>query len=209
MVGGDENPGLVTPYSSDGTGGRKERRACLRCPELRWPGIEIDSTEACDWSAIGRGFLEQGVAWTERCAMLGRRGLAVGMVALTGLGLTLAMGAKRDGPEPDTTAIAKEQVGYAREALESLGRQVETGQRPPSDPEVRKWTRRLVEAQRAAGDAEAFRKASEDYIELLKKNVERAEFLFGVGKITPAELMDAKYELNEARLWLTREGPGK
>lgn len=139
--------------------------------------------------------------------MRGRVGMTLGAAGLLGLILTLAltMGAKEDEPDAAPSAIAKEQVEYAQAALKSLSRQVDVAERRPADPEIRKWARRLVEAERAAGDPEAYRKASEDYLELMKKNVQMTEGQFRVGKITPLELMDVKYELNEARLWLARD----
>jgi hypothetical protein len=138
-----------------------------------------------------------------------RCGLAFGTVALLGLVLALAMGANQDEPNPDTSKIAREQVGYVRKALDSLDRQVANGQRPPADPDIRKWARRLVEAERQAGNMEAYRKASEDYLELMEKNARMAESKYGIGELRTPQYMDAMYELNEARLWLARKGAGK
>ncbi len=123
------------------------------------------------------------------------------------LGVTLAlmMGAKEDEPGVPASEILKEQAELASEALQVLKSEVEHGVISPGTPALATWSRRLVEARRASGNPKAYQKALEDHLALMNRNVDFAENQFKAGRITKTDVLDARYALNEARLWLVRD----
>ncbi len=141
--------------------------------------------------------------------MRGRVGITLGTVGLLVVGLSLTRGAREDEPAATSHEIYKEQAELAREALEVLKSEVVHGVKTPGARVMATWSRRLVEAERKTGDAKAYRQALQDHLALMTENVEFAEGEFKAGQVMITEVLDAKYALNEARLWIAREDQTK
>ncbi len=128
-------------------------------------------------------------------------GLILGIAVLAA---ALAQAASQ-APDPKK-ALAREQLGLAREALSTLEELHKQARVRAYDPSFGVWERRQVEAVRDAGANRAeFLAALESYVKRLKDRqpfVEEANRMSGA---TPMDVLEAKYRILEAEMWLNQE----
>jgi hypothetical protein len=129
------------------------------------------------------------------------------------VGLFLAVGAlvaalapaASQAPDP-TKALAREQLGLAKQALSDLDRMYKDGMVGPSDPSFAMWKRRQVEAVRDSGASRAeFVSALEAYVKHLKDRERIVEGAYRAGQVSRVDVHDAKYRVLEAEMWLAQE----
>ena len=130
-----------------------------------------------------------------------RVGLLLGICAVAA---ALASAASQ-APDPKKS-LAQEQLGLARQALEVLDQMHKNGQVSPADPRIAVWERRQVEAVRDAGTGRAeFIAALEGYVKRMRDRQRIVEELRQAARVAFVDVLDAKYRVLEAEMWLNQE----
>ncbi len=130
-----------------------------------------------------------------------RVGLLVGICALAAV---LAPGASQ-APDPKKS-LAQEQLALARQALKGLDQMHKNGNLSPDNPRIASWERRQVEAVRDAGASRAeFTAALEGYVARMRDRQQLVEQLHRTARVSFVEVLDAKYRVLEAEMWLNQE----
>jgi outer membrane protein TolC len=113
--------------------------------------------------------------------------------------------AASQAPDPKKS-LAQEQLGLARQALEVLDQMHKNGQVSPDDPRIAVWERRQVEAVRDAGTGRAeFIAALEGYVKRMRDRQRIVEQRQQSGQAYFVDVLDAKYRVLEAEMWLNQE----
>ena len=113
--------------------------------------------------------------------------------------------AASQAPDPKKS-LAQEQLGLARIAFEALDQMQKTGQVSPDDPRIAVWARRQVEAVRDAGTGRAeFIAALEGYVKRMRDRQRIVEQRQQSGQAYFVDVLDAKYRVLEAEMWLNQE----
>ena len=109
------------------------------------------------------------------------------------------------GPDPKKS-LAQEQLGLARQALEVLDQMHMNGQVSPDDPRIAVLQRRQVEAVRDAGTGRAeFIAALEGYVKRMRDRQRIVEEGQRAAQVAFVDVLDAKYRVLEAEMWLNQE----
>lgn len=102
--------------------------------------------------------------------------------------------------------LAREQLALVDQALEIQHALARSGRLPLNDPSFAVWGRRKLEALRKAGAGKAEVIATlERYIETLKADEAIAEGMKADARATEAAVLDVRYRLIEAEIWLNEE----
>ena len=102
--------------------------------------------------------------------------------------------------------LAQEQLGLARQALEVFDEMHKNAQVKPDDPMIAVWERRQVEAVRDAGASRAeFIAALEGYVKRMRVRQQIVEAHHQAAQVAFADVLDAKYRVLEAEMWLNQE----
>jgi hypothetical protein len=113
--------------------------------------------------------------------------------------------AASQAPDPKKS-LAQEQLGLARQALEVLDQMHKNAQVSPGDPRIAVWERRQVEAVRDAGTGRAeFIAALEGYVKRMKVQQQIVEARRQAAQVAAVDVLDAKYRVLEAEMWLNQE----
>jgi hypothetical protein len=126
-----------------------------------------------------------------------RRSVIVLFAATLLGGVHLLSGGEQPAPQarPRLSALRQERVGIAKQALEVLDRQRNSGT-GGDDGEFGQWEKRLFEAETAAAADKAGRvAAAERYVDATRKRVERAQRLYDAAVAPMASVLTAKYDL--------------
>ena len=103
-------------------------------------------------------------------------------------------------------SLAQEQLALARQALEVLDQMHKNAQVSPGDPRIAVWERRQVEAVRDAGTGRAeFIAALEGYVKRMRDRQRIAEQRHQAARAYFVDVLDAKYRVLEAEMWLNQE----
>ena len=129
-----------------------------------------------------------------------RVGLLLGICALAAV---LAPAASQ---APDRKkSLAQEQLTLARQALQSLD-QMDKNRDPVDEARIAVWERRQVEAVRDAGTSRAeFIAALEGYVKRMRDRQRIVEALREAARVALVDVLDAKYRVLEAEMWLNQE----
>ena len=129
-----------------------------------------------------------------------RVGLLLGICALAAV---LAPAASQ---APDRKkSLAQEQLTLARQALQSLDQMYKNGD-PVDEARIAVWERRQVEAVRDAGTSRAeFIAALEGYVKRMRDRQRIVEQRQQSGQAYFVDVLDAKYRVLEAEMWLNQE----
>ena len=108
---------------------------------------------------------------------------------------------------PDSKkSLAQEQLALARQALDGLDAMFKRGDVSLDDSRIAVWERRRVEAVRDAGASRAeFTAALEGYVKRLRDRQRIVEVRHRAAKVTFVDVLDAKYRVLEAEMWLNQE----
>ena len=80
------------------------------------------------------------------------------------------------------------------------------GQVSPDDPRIAVWERRQVEAVRDAGTGRSeFIAALEGYVKRMRDRQRIVEELHRAARVAFVDVLDAKYRVLEAEMWLNQE----
>jgi hypothetical protein len=113
--------------------------------------------------------------------------------------------AASQAPDPKKS-LAQEQLGLARQALEVLDQMHKNAQVSAGDPRIAVWERRQVEAVRDAGAGRAeFIAAIEGYVKRMRVQQQIVEARRQAAQVAEVDVLDAKYRVLEAEMWLNQE----
>jgi hypothetical protein len=126
------------------------------------------------------------------------------LLGICAVAAALAPGASQ-APDPKKS-LAQEQLGLARQALEVLDQMHKNGHVSPDDPRIAVWERRQVEAVRDAGTGRAeFIAALEGYVKRMRDRQRIVEERQQAARVVLVDVLDAKYRVLEAEMWLNQE----
>jgi hypothetical protein len=130
-----------------------------------------------------------------------RVGLLLGICALAAV---LAPAASQ---APDRKkSLAQERLTLARQALQSLDQMDKNRNTPIDEAKIAVWERRQVEAVRDAGTSRAeFIAALEGYVKRMRDRQRIVEQRQQAGQAYFVDVLDAKYRVLEAEMWLNQE----
>jgi hypothetical protein len=136
---------------------------------------------------------------------MGNRVRGVGL--FLGIGaLAAALASAASQPPDPNKALAREQLGLARQALSDLDRLFKNGEMAASDPRFALWEHRQVEAVRDAGASRAESLAAiEALVKRLGDRQRIVEEGYRRGQVPRVAIYDAKYRALEAEVWLNQE----
>jgi hypothetical protein len=103
-------------------------------------------------------------------------------------------------------SLAREQLALARQALQSLDQMYRSGDVPLEEASIAVWERRQVEAVRDAGTSRAeFIAALERYVTRMRNRQQIVEERHRAAGAAFVGVLDAKYRVLEAEMWLNQE----
>ena len=113
------------------------------------------------------------------------------------LGMEQRESGNQTGKEP--LQYAARQLEIAQDGLRQIEQGIEQGAVSPIDPQYAAWSQRVVEAQQAVGDVDAYRRALQDHVRRLERIVEARDTFRRRGAITELQMLEVEYFLAEAR----------
>jgi hypothetical protein len=114
----------------------------------------------------------------------------------------------KDAPVPLAVnkPLAEEQLKLIDQAITDLDRLFKNGEVGIIDPEFNVWTRRRVEALRAAGSEKATIVAAlERYVQRLKDTEKYTNALYQKAQTSRLNAIESQYQRLEAEMWLNQE----